>query len=265
MSFWDVVKDKASEALEIIKNTPVLDAAAISILEQIPIAGPILLKMYENSKESQEEKTEHILNLLTEMKQMNDEKLEKFCTGLACNKKLILENQDYLKELSDDSSIIIEKLDQIQNDMGEILRIFKEQNADMKKQNEKHSKYTNEEFYKNLRNVLGQILTIYNTLATHINEVKRKGGDRSKTIARFKDVQEEISELRMNLYKMVNDPAIHEIGDMQIAIMGKLGSHLLDKGEDKLSKIVFKDFEHFESHVNDAREHTKDTFGLIGY
>jgi len=78
MGILGIIKEKVTNAITYVQENPVLDAVATSALESIPVAGNILLKMYENSRDTPEDKTEQILQLLKEMEQMNDEKLEKF-------------------------------------------------------------------------------------------------------------------------------------------------------------------------------------------
>lgn len=133
MGILGIIKEKVTNAITYVQENPVLDAVATSALESIPVAGNILLKMYENSRDTPEDKTEQILQLLKEMEQMNDEKLEKFCSGLEENKELILENQDYLKKISQDTSIIIDKIDSMQKDVVEVKEDVKVVKQDQKK------------------------------------------------------------------------------------------------------------------------------------
>lgn len=112
MSFWNEVKTKLKNSINVIQNNPILDAFATSALESIPVVGNLLVKMYENSRDCPEDKTKQILILLQKMNSMDENKLEIFCRNLEKNKNLILENQIYLKEISTDTSIIINKLDE---------------------------------------------------------------------------------------------------------------------------------------------------------
>ena len=122
MGFWSDVKDKVQNALEIVQQNPILDAFATSALESIPVVGSLLVKMYDNSKDSPEDKTEQLLQLLKKMQNMNDSQLENFCRGLDKNKELILKNQIYLKQISQDATIIISKLDEAKKERRTIVK-----------------------------------------------------------------------------------------------------------------------------------------------
>ena len=122
MGFWSEVKTKVQSAFEVVQTNPILDAFATSALESIPVVGGLLVKMYDNSKDSPEDKTEQILELLQKMQNMEDGKLENFCRGLEQNKENILENQSYLKQISQDTSIIIDKLDEAKIERKTIVR-----------------------------------------------------------------------------------------------------------------------------------------------
>ena len=112
MGFWGEVKIKIQNAIEVVQKDPILDAFATSALDNIPVIGNLLVKIYDNSKDSPENKTEQILILLQKMENMHDDELENFCRQLEQNKAIILENQSYLKEISADTSLIINKLDE---------------------------------------------------------------------------------------------------------------------------------------------------------
>lgn len=111
MGFWNEIRSKIKDTIDLVQKNPVLDAFASSALESIPVVGGILVKLYDNSKESPEDKTGQILQILSKMQEMNDESLEKFCRGLEQNKAIILENQAYLKKISADTLSIMDKLD----------------------------------------------------------------------------------------------------------------------------------------------------------
>ena len=121
MGFWTEVKSKIKSAIDLVQKDPILDTFAVSALESIPVVGGLFVRMYENSKDSPEDKTKQILILLQKMENMQEEKLENFCRNLEQNKILILENQNYLKEISTDTSIILNKLDQAQKERNNIV------------------------------------------------------------------------------------------------------------------------------------------------
>ncbi len=126
MTYWSDVKDKINNTIETIQKNPILDTFAISALESIPVVGKLLLKLYENSKESQEDITSKIIQWLEKMKLMNDENLEKCCRALEKNEQSILQNQKYLEKIIQDNSVILDKLEESSQE-------HKEFSSDMKK------------------------------------------------------------------------------------------------------------------------------------
>lgn len=122
MGFWNDVQAKVQSALDIVQKNPILDAFATSALESIPVIGGLLVKMYDNSKDSPEDKTDQLVQLLQKMQNMTDNQLENFCRGLEQNKELILENQNYLKQISQDTSVILSKLDEAKKERRTIVK-----------------------------------------------------------------------------------------------------------------------------------------------
>ena len=166
MGFWTDVKEKISSALDIVQKDPILDSFAIYALESIPVVGGILVKMYNLSKDPPEDKTEQILLLLKKMKEMNDDKLENFCRGLEQNKELILKNQNYLRQISNDTSIIINQLEdakierrtisqdvqRVENKIDKLYEIFEQSKIHVLEKSDKHelieesNTFSNEDF-----------------------------------------------------------------------------------------------------------------------
>ena len=72
--------------------------------------------MYDNSRDSPENKTEQILHLLENMQSMDESRLENFCRELEHNRELILENHAYLRQVSHDTSEIIDRLDEAKSE-----------------------------------------------------------------------------------------------------------------------------------------------------
>lgn len=108
MGFWTEVKQNVSNAIREVQKHPVLDAFAQSALESIPVVGGLLVKIYENSKDSPPDKTEQILKILKNYEQMNERDLELEFRKLDENKDEIIKNQDYLKQLVSETSEILE-------------------------------------------------------------------------------------------------------------------------------------------------------------
>ena len=166
MGFWTDVKEKISSALDIVQKDPILDSFAIYALESIPVVGGILVKMYNLSKDPPEDKTEQILLLLKKMKEMKDDKLENFCRGLEQNKELILKNQNYLRQISNDTSIIINQLEdakierrtisqdvqRVENKIDKLYEIFEQSKIHVLEKSDKHelkeesNTFSNEDF-----------------------------------------------------------------------------------------------------------------------
>jgi tetratricopeptide (TPR) repeat protein len=113
-------RNQFSNIVKQIQNDPLLDAVASVGLGQIPIAGPILSAIYENSKDSPEDKNEQILNIINNLTTLNDSSLKKELEKLEQNKNAILTNTNYLKELELHSISIIQTVEE-NNKMLKIL------------------------------------------------------------------------------------------------------------------------------------------------
>ena len=88
-----------TDTIKKIQADPVLDAVASAGLGAIPVAGPVLSAIYENSRDSPEEKNAQLLIALQNFEKMNKEQLQKQFEIMQENKNEILKNREYLKQL----------------------------------------------------------------------------------------------------------------------------------------------------------------------
>jgi len=133
MGFWDGIKEKITDTVKIIQVNPVLDSFAKSALVEIPVVGRLLLDLYENSKGTDEEKSQQILRLLRNYEKMSEDNLSKTLRKLEENKEEIINNHDYLEILVADTEIILtklelhsEKLDSVKTEIGKLAEVQKE-------------------------------------------------------------------------------------------------------------------------------------------
>ena len=117
---WINVKDSIKNTIKEIQNDSILDTLAQSSLKSIPIVGDLLSDIYNNSKDTPEDKTQQIVQLLETMNNMKEEKLEEFCVELQNNRNSILKNHNFLHEISQDVSLILNKLDNATKERKEI-------------------------------------------------------------------------------------------------------------------------------------------------
>lgn len=105
--FWTDIKNKIKSASLEIKKNPTVDVFAKSAIEEISVVGLLFLKMYENGKSPEIEKTKQIQTLFKFLNSLDEEKLEKFCRNLIISESVILEKTDFLKDLSENPESII--------------------------------------------------------------------------------------------------------------------------------------------------------------
>jgi len=120
MGFWDDVKEKISNTLIEIKKNPYLDIVAKSALENIPIIGNILVKVYENAPGGEENKIEQIVQLLQNLEKLNTESLELISREIKNNENLLINVHDSLTQLTDETSLIHERLEKQNENFIEI-------------------------------------------------------------------------------------------------------------------------------------------------
>lgn len=92
MPAWADIKTKLKSAFDYVKNNPILDAAATSLLQEIPIVGGFLVKLYERAGGSQEDKSQVILKSIEQLMQLDEEQFNKISKELNENRDIIIEN-----------------------------------------------------------------------------------------------------------------------------------------------------------------------------
>ena len=120
--FFSQVKEQISSTIKVIQDDPILDAVAQSAIAEIPFVGNLLLNLYDNSKGTEEDKTQQILLLLQNYENMNEKRLAQEFEKLQENKDEILKNRDYLEQLVSDTSIILEYSERADEKLDEILK-----------------------------------------------------------------------------------------------------------------------------------------------
>jgi len=191
MSFWGEVKTKISSTIKEIQKNPILDAFATSALESIPVIGGLLNKVYENSKDSPEDKTTQLIQILENIQKFDQEEFNKLTEILTQNREVILTNKESLSRLLSITDSIVLRLDQIQELLEElkeqelsgvyelktkIENLQKELVKEIKRLNPSSSKfkhYLPSErliFYLNLQTILKNAFEIYNAQ----NEIAHK-------------------------------------------------------------------------------------------
>lgn len=120
MGFWDDIKEKLSSTLTEIKKNPYLDAVAKSALESIPVIGGVLVKIYENAPDGEEDKTSQIVQLLENLEKLNSESLEGICRGIVENQNLLINANNSLDNLTNEISSIHKKLEKQDNGFIEV-------------------------------------------------------------------------------------------------------------------------------------------------
>ena len=82
MSAWADIKSKLKNAFDYVKANPILDAAATSLLQEIPIVGGFLVKLYGRAGDSQEDKSEIVLKSIGQLMQLDEEQFNKISKEL---------------------------------------------------------------------------------------------------------------------------------------------------------------------------------------
>jgi hypothetical protein len=86
------IKRNMKNAMEYMRKHPVLDAAARSLLEEIPVVGGFLVKIYENAAGSDEDKSQKILQFLSNLEQHEKEEFNRISKFIECNHDLLIKS-----------------------------------------------------------------------------------------------------------------------------------------------------------------------------
>src|SRR5712691_4266229 len=92
MSSWSAIRSNIKNAMEYIKKQPVLDAAARSLLEEVPVVGGFLVKIYENTAGSDEDKSRKILQLLGHLEVHSKKEFDRISKVIVNNYDLIIKS-----------------------------------------------------------------------------------------------------------------------------------------------------------------------------
>lgn len=114
------IKDKLKAALDYIRGNKILDAAAKSILQEIPIVGGFLVTLYDNSAEDDSSKIEKIIHVLDNLQKFNEQQFEELKNAIESNKENLLQNSESLSLLSETTTKIVNKLDEIHGLMSHL-------------------------------------------------------------------------------------------------------------------------------------------------
>ncbi|MDH3313915.1 MAG: hypothetical protein OER82_05820 [Nitrosopumilus sp.] len=161
MGFWDDVKEKVSDTIIEIKKNPYLDVVAKSALENIPVIGNILVKLYENAPGKEENKTEQIIQLLQNLEKLNSESLEVISREIKNNENLLINVHDSLTNLTNETSSIYKQLEKHDVNFVEIKIGQTEIHLDVLKLQKKQQKILNE-----LQDVGNNVRLLYEEIGT---------------------------------------------------------------------------------------------------
>ena len=109
LTFWADIKNKSKNAIVEIEKSSVLDEISQYALDVVPIFGPLLVELYQNSTDTKKEKTAEILELLKNFDLMDEKFFEQEVRSLVDRKEEIMKGQIPLKEILDESSSILKK------------------------------------------------------------------------------------------------------------------------------------------------------------
>jgi len=110
---WSEVLSFAKQAKELIQNSSMLNPLARGAIKSIPIAGEILLEIWDNSADTAEDKSEQILETLTTIERMNENTFQTFCQKMDENRIEILRNRDKLNQILFETSLILDKIEKM--------------------------------------------------------------------------------------------------------------------------------------------------------
>ena len=114
------IKDKLKAALDYVRGNKILDAAAKSLLQEIPIVGGFLVTLYDNSAEDDSSKIEKVIQVLDNLQKFNEQQFEELKNAIESNKENLLQNSESLSLLSETTTKIVNKLDEIHGLMSHL-------------------------------------------------------------------------------------------------------------------------------------------------
>ena len=114
------IKDKLKAALDYVRGNKILDAAAKSLLQEIPIVGDFLVTLYDNSAEDDGAKIEKVIQVLDNLQKFNEQQFEELKNAINSNKENLLQNSESLSLLSETTTKVVNKLDEIHGLMSQL-------------------------------------------------------------------------------------------------------------------------------------------------
>jgi hypothetical protein len=124
MSAWADINSKLKSAFDYVKNNPILDAAATSLLQEIPFVGGFLIKLYERAGGSDDDKSKIILKSIEQLLQLNEEQFNRISKELNENRDIVIENiiENRIHVIDLISKSIKEVLEEIRKEKAELLQ-----------------------------------------------------------------------------------------------------------------------------------------------
>lgn len=120
-TFKEII-NTAKMAKEYVQKSSILNPLARGALKNIPVAGELLLEMWDQSAGSDEDKKEQILETLKTIENMNESTFENFKEKLNDNHDEILKNRDKLNQILFDTSQILDELKRAKEERMEITK-----------------------------------------------------------------------------------------------------------------------------------------------
>lgn len=118
MTSWYKIKKQIQAALNIIKGSPVLDAAAKSALKSVPYLGDFLANLYDSTGGSETERTEKILEILQKIEGFHAQQFKQLTSMLSENRETLIRDSQALDTILDKANETFEWLRKI--DLGQV-------------------------------------------------------------------------------------------------------------------------------------------------
>lgn len=242
------LKERIKKIIDRIRKNKVLNAAAKSLLQEIPIVGNFLVNLYENSADSEETRTNQIIQILENLQKFNEHQFEDLKNVIQLNKEYLLQNKKSLSQLVTITTEISYKLDEITSLIG---KLEHKQTTSFEQVREEIQESENrlKEFMKlNLSSVKFDIIVPADKLNFYL---KLKG---------FLDIQKEIFLKQVDLA----DELLDEFSDKEIddALNGRKGKDYAFLGlHHKMNPTQLEKFNYIRKiteHMKEYNSYAKD-------
>ncbi len=160
MSLLEKFREHASEALDMIREHPVLNVAAKAAISQIPVVGDLLVEVYESSRSSEDNKMVQLGRVLERFEHFQQQEFESLKARLPNIVVQTRKNGQALGQVLELSEGLIKQIgglsEGIDRNHGEILRIQEEIRTQSSKRVELDSSYLGDRifFFVHLRRLL---------------------------------------------------------------------------------------------------------------